>query len=212
MIMVSGVSKRHLLLVLLFGLILLTSAWVLVMQPYQKERILTFLNLVKDPQGAGYNALQSMIAVGSGGIFGKSIGLGTQSRLEFLPEHENDFIFAAFAEEWGVVGVAFVFIFFGILLWRILRNAFLVQGNFERLFGMGLAILIMAHFTVHVGMNIAILPITGINLPFMSYGGSNLITLFIGLGMLIGMQHYTRRVYHEEDDGIVEFMDRKSVD
>ena len=181
MIMVSGVSKKHLLLVFLVIAVVFSISWLFVFKPYQKKRVTTFLHPLSDVRGAGYNAYQSMIAVGSGRIFGKGIGFGTQSRLDFLPEHQTDFIFAAFAEEWGLVGVLFIFIFFGIVIWRILKNSFLGQSNFESFFGIGLAIFLMAHFIVHIGMNIGLLPITGITLPFLSYGGSHMLTVFAGL-------------------------------
>jgi rod shape determining protein RodA len=190
MMMVSGIGKKHLLMVFLIGLILFSIGWFFVLKPYQQQRVLTFLHPLKDPQGAGYNALQSMIAVGSGQILGKGIGYGTQSRLEFLPEHQTDFIFAAFSEEWGFAGVSLIFILFGIAVWRILKNASSGQSNFERLFGIGMAILIVSHALIHIGMNIGLLPITGIPLPFMSYGGSNLLTVFAGLGILMGMRRY----------------------
>jgi rod shape determining protein RodA len=161
------------------------------LKPYQKDRILSFLNPLKDPQGAGYNALQSMIAIGSGQTWGKGLGLGTQSRLKFLPEYRTDFVFAAFAEEWGFVGVLIVFFSFGILIWRILKNAYLGQANFERFFGMGVSIFLMSHFVLHVGMNIGILPITGLSMPFLSYGGSHLVTIFSGLGILMGMRRHS---------------------
>lgn len=207
MILVSGINKKHLLLVILAIALVFTSAWTFVLQTYQKERIVSFLNPLHDIKGAGYNALQSMIAVGSGKIFGKGIGFGTQSRLEFLPEHQTDFIFAAFAEEWGLMGVLFIFLFFGIIIWRILKNAYLGQSNFECLFGVGLAIFLMAHFVIHVGMNIGLLPITGIGMPFMSYGGSNMITVFAGLGILMGMRRYSRQVHRE--DASAEFLGPK---
>jgi rod shape determining protein RodA len=148
-----------------------------------------------------------MIAVGSGKIFGKGIGFGTQSRLEFLPEHQTDFIFAAFAEEWGFLGVLFVFLFFGIIIWRIFKISFLGQSNFESLFGMGMIIFLLAHFFIHVGMNIGLLPITGLGLPFMSYGGSNLVTVFAGLGILMGMRRYSRGAHRE--DATAEFLGPK---
>ena len=204
MIMVSGVNKKHLLIVFLVFALIFSVSWFFVFQPYQKNRVLTFLHPLKDVRGAGYNAYQSMIAVGSGRIFGKGIGFGTQSRLEFLPEHQTDFIFAAFAEEWGLVGVFFIFVFFGIVFWRILKNAFLGQSNFESFFGFGLAILLMAHFIVNIGMNIGLLPITGTTLPFMSYGGSHMITIFAGLGILMGMRRYSRSVHRE--DATAEFL------
>jgi len=204
MIMVSGVSKKHLFMVFALGLITLSVCWLFVFRPYQKDRILSFFNPLKDVQRSSYNARQSVIAVGSGRIWGKGIGFGTQSRLEFLPEHQTDFIFAAFAEEWGLIGGLFVFLFYGIIFWRILKNAFVGQTNFETLFGFGLAVLLGAHFVINVGMNIGILPITGVSLPFLSYGGSNLVMLFSGLGMLMGMRRYSRQV-HPEDAG-AEFL------
>lgn len=198
MIMVSGIKKRHLLLIFLIIILTFSISWFFLFKPYQKDRIITFLHPLQDIRGAGYNAVQSTIAVGSGQIFGKGIGYGSQSRLGFLPEHQTDFIFAAFGEEWGLVGVIFVFLFYGIIVWRILRNAYFGQSNFETLFGMGLAIFLMAHFLVNIGMNIGILPITGVNLPFMSYGGSNLVTIFAGLGILMGMRRYSRDSHPED--------------
>ncbi len=200
MIVVSGVSKKHLLLVFLLFSLIFGASWFFVFKPYQKERVLTFLHPLRDVRGSGYNAYQSMIAVGSGQVLGKGIGLGTQSRLEFLPEHQTDFIFAAFAEEWGLVGVAFIFIFFGIIIWRILKISFLGQTNFESLFGMGLAIFLMSHFIIHIGMNIGMMPVTGITLPFMSYGGSHMITVFAGLGILMGMRRYGRSASRKDFD------------
>lgn len=207
MILVSGASKKHLLIIFLIGALALGVCWFFVFKPYQKQRILTFLHPLADVRGAGYNAFQSMVAVGSGQIFGKGIGFGTQSRLEFLPEHQTDFIFAAFAEEWGLVGVFFIFSFFAIIIYRILRIAYLGRGNFESFFGIGLAIFLMAHFSIHVGMNIGLLPVTGLGLPFMSYGGSNLVTVFAGLGILMGMRRYGREAHRE--DAAAEFLGPK---
>ena len=190
MILVSGVSKKHLLFVLVGVSVLFVIAWFQVLEPYQKARILTFVNPAADPRGAGYNALQSMIAVGSGGIFGRGVGYGIQSRLEFLPEHETDFIFAAFAEEWGLVGVILLFGFYSVLFWRILKASLEGESNFEKLFGVGLFFMILAQFIIHVGMNLGIMPVTGISLPFLSYGGSHSIMLLLGLGILMGMSRY----------------------
>jgi len=204
MIMVSGVSKGHLLLVFLIIALLFSASWFFVFKPYQKARIITFLHPLKDVRGAGYNAIQSMIAVGSGQVFGKGIGYGSQSRLGFLPEHQTDFIFSAFAEEWGLAGISLLFLFYGIVVWRILKNAFLGESNFETLFGVGLAIFLVAHFIIHVGMNIGLLPITGVGLPLVSYGGSNLLTAFAGLGILMGMRRYSRQAHRE--DASAEFL------
>lgn len=190
MVLVSGVSKKHLAIVLLIMIALFAFAWLFLLAPYQKARIMTFLNPAADPRGTGYNARQSVIAIGSGGVMGRGIGYGIQSRLEFLPEHETDFIFAAFAEEWGLFGVVILFACFGLLFWRILKAAFRGESNFEKLFGIGLFFMILAHFIIHVGMNLGILPITGISLPFLSYGGSHTIALLAGLGVLTGMSNY----------------------
>jgi rod shape determining protein RodA len=118
---------------------------------------------------------------------GKGIGYGTQSKLQFLPEYETDFIFAAFAEEWGFVGVIFLFALYGLVIVRVLRIALRAPSNFERLYGTGVAILFSSHFLVHIGMNIGLLPVTGTTVPFLSYGGSHLITEFVALGILMGM-------------------------
>ena len=189
--------KKHLLTVLLIGAISGLFLWSYVFKDYQKQRLVTFLHPLTDIRGSGYNAYQSMIAVGSGEVFGKGVGYGTQSRLKFLPEYETDFIFAAFAEEWGFMGVIVIFICYGIIIWRILRNALHGLSNFEILYGLGLSILIMSQFLIHIGMNIGLLPVTGITLPFMSYGGTTMLILFTGLGILMGMRRY-RRTAHKD--------------
>lgn len=198
MVLVSGISKKHLLLVFTLGLLAFSVLWAGVLQPYQKSRIISFLHPLEDIQGAGYNAYQSTITVGSGQLFGKGLGFGSQSRLQFLPEYQTDFIFAAFAEEWGFVGVILLFLFFGIVIWRILDTAFHGATNFEILFGLGLATMFMAHFVVHVGMNIGLLPVTGITIPFMSYGGTHLFVSFAGLGILMGMNRYSKAAHKDE--------------
>lgn len=204
MVLVSGISKKHLLAVFVIGIMSFAGLWGYVFADYQKQRIVTFIHPLTDLQGAGYNAYQSTIAVGSGQVLGKGVGYGTQSKLQFLPEYETDFIFAAFAEEWGFFGVMLLFILFGIMIWRILVNATTGATNFEILFGVGLAIMFMSHFTIHVGMNIGLLPVTGTTIPFMSYGGSHLITEFVGLGILMGMRRYSRAIH--KDDISKEFL------
>ncbi|OGZ10603.1 MAG: rod shape-determining protein RodA [Candidatus Lloydbacteria bacterium RIFCSPHIGHO2_02_FULL_51_22] len=198
MIMVSGVSKKHLALVAFIGALSFMLLWSFVFAPYQKDRILTFVNPLTDLEGAGYNARQSVIAVGSGGLFGKGVGFGTQSRLKFLPEYETDFIFAAFAEEWGFVGAGILFFLFALIMWRIIRIAMHGASNFETLFAAGFAIFLMSHVAINIGMNVGILPVTGIPLPFMSYGGSHLVTEFAGLGILMGMRRYARAAHRED--------------
>ncbi len=198
MTLVSGISRRHLLLVLCTAVAVFVLLWIFTFQPYQKARIHNFVQPLSDVRGSGYNVYQSTIAVGSGQIFGKGVGFGTQSRLRFLPEYQNDFIFAAFVEEWGFVGAIILFLLLGLIIWRILHIALLGTTNFEILYGVGLAIYFMSHFIINIGMNIGLMPVTGITLPFMSYGGSHLLTEFIGLGILMGMNRY-KRVAHRDD-------------
>ncbi|HLP86879.1 MAG TPA: rod shape-determining protein RodA [Candidatus Paceibacterota bacterium] len=198
MTLVSGISKKHLLVVIGVMVVSFVFLWGFVFEPYQKARIVNFVQPLSNIRGSGYNVYQSTIAVGSGQIFGKGVGFGTQSRLNFLPEYETDFIFAAFSEEWGFVGVMILFILLGLIVWRILRMALLGTTNFEILYGLGLAIYFMTHFIINIGMNLGIMPVTGITLPFMSYGGSHLLTEFMGLGILMGMNRYSR-VAHRDD-------------
>lgn len=197
MVLVSGISKKHLFGMFAVGVLIFIGLWNFGFQEYQKDRIKTFINPLADIHGTGYNAYQSTIAVGSGQILGKGLGYGTQSRLKFLPEYQTDFIFASYAEEWGFVGVITLFFFFGIVIWRIIRTSMNGASNFEILFGSGIAILIIVHFAINVGMNIQLLPVTGVTLPFLSYGGTHLLTEFTGLGILMGMRRY-RRVAHKD--------------
>ncbi|MEK7552577.1 MAG: FtsW/RodA/SpoVE family cell cycle protein, partial [Patescibacteria group bacterium] len=198
MIMVSGVSKKHLLVVLAVALVSLGFLWLSVFTPNQKNRIISFVHPLADVRGAGYSAFQSMIAVGSGQWFGRGVGFGTQSRLNFLPEYQTDFIFAAFAEEWGFVGTLIYFILFGLVIWQIIQTARRGATNFETLYAVGLAVFLMSHFTINVGMNIGLLPVTGLTLPFTSYGGSHLLTEFLGLGILLGMRRYARAAHRDD--------------
>jgi len=199
-VLVAGISRKHLIAVLLTGLIVSGGLWSFVLADYQKQRVLTFLNPLSDIQGSGYNAYQATVAVGSGQLFGKGIGYGTQSKLKFLPEYETDFIFAAFAEEWGFAGVALLFLLFGIVIWRILAHASQGGSNFEALFAIGLAVFLTSHFVIHVGINLGLLPVTGTTIPFMSYGGSHLLTEFLGLGILNGMRRYGRTARRTEEE------------
>jgi rod shape determining protein RodA len=198
MALVAGISKRHILIVLGIGLAAFAIAWFALFKPYQKDRIMTFVNPTADIRGSGYNAYQSMIAVGSGGFFGKGLGYGTQSRLNFLPEYETDFIFAAFSEEWGFVGSTVILVSFGLLLWRIVLHARRAASNFEALFCAGFAILIGTHCIINIGMNLGILPVAGIPLPLMSYGGSHLIGEFVGLGIIMSMARYERAMHPDD--------------
>ena len=198
MVLVSGISKTHLFLVLLSGVLIFASLWLFVFAPYQKARIYNFINPLADVHKTGYNVFQSTIAVGSGQILGKGLGFGTQSRLKFLPVPQSDFVFAAFSEEWGFVGSFLILILYCLVIWRVLHTASLGSSNFEILFGMGIAIFFIGHILVNVGMNLGILPVTGIPLPFMSYGGSHLLTEFAGLGILMSMRKYARSAHPDD--------------
>lgn len=197
MVLVSGLSRKHFFTVLVLGIGAMTILWSFVFQDYQKDRIASFLNPLEDIQGAGYNAYQSMVTVGSGQVFGKGIGYGTQSRLQFLPEYQTDFVFAAFSEEWGLIGVTILFVLYAILIGRIIRHGSRGRTNFEMLYAIGLSVLFVSHFAVNIGMNIGLLPVTGITVPFMSYGGTHLLVSFIGLGILISLSKNERAVHKE---------------
>jgi len=198
MVLVAGISKTHLLAVFLSGVLLFTSFWFLIFAPYQKARIINFISPLSDIHGSGYNAFQSTIAVGSGEINGKGLGFGSQSRLKFLPQPQSDFIFAAFAEEWGFIGSLLILFLYALVIWRILYNASFGAYNFEILFGMGVALFFMSHILVNIGMNLGLLPVTGIPLPFMSYGGSHLLVEFSALGILMSMKRYSRSVHRDD--------------
>ena len=193
--LVSGIKLRHLFFLFTAGLIATAVLWNFFLLPYQQSRMLSFISPESDIRGAGYHALQSTIAIGSGEIFGKGLGYGTQSRLAFLPEHTTDFIFAAFAEEWGLAGVLILFIFFGVIIWRFLRAGIYGESNFEKLYAAGLAILLFFQATIHIGMNSGMLPITGLGMPFLSYGGSSLVSLFFALGILESFSIHKKGIF-----------------
>ena len=200
MLVVAGIKWRHIAVVVGLGLVALAFIWQFVFTPHQQQRVMTFLNPLEDIQGSGYNAYQSLITVGSGQVFGKGIGYGTQSKYLYLPEYETDFMFASFAEEWGFVGVIVLFFLYGVVVWRLLFFATRGVGNFEKLFAAGVTIFIFAHFLVHVGINIGVFPVTGTTIPFMSYGGSHLVTEFLGIAMVLGMSSRLRFEEKKDDD------------
>ena len=200
MVMVSGVSKKHLFALFALAAVAFAVLWQTGFDEYQKARIRTFIHPLADIRGTGWNAYQSTIAIGSGEIMGKGIGFGTQSRLQFLPEYETDFIFAAFSEEWGFGGAIMILLLFAILLWRILLVAFRAPTNFESLYAAGFAIFLASHMTIHIGMNMGLLPVTGLPLPFVSYGGSHIVTEFAGLGILMSMRRGSRAAHKEDMD------------
>ena len=201
MVLISGINKNHLAAVFALGLGLLSIMWFGVFEDYQQQRILTFLYPRTDIQGAGYNAYQSRIAVGSGEFFGKGVGQGTQSKLNFLPEYETDFIFASFAEEWGFFGVVLIFILYLFLILYLLNFAWRAPTNFESLFALGVASLFLSHVVIHSGMNLGLLPVTGTTIPFMSYGGSHILTSYIAIGIVASMRRYRLGAHREALSG-----------
>ncbi len=192
LVLVAGIKFRHVAAVFVLGAVALAVMWQFAFYDYQKDRIMSFLDPLSDIQGTGYNAYQSIVTVGSGQIFGKGIGYGTQSKFLYLPEYETDFIFAAFAEEWGLLGVIVLFTLFSIVIWRLLYHAAMGVSNFEKLFAVGVVIFLVAHFFVHVGINIGLLPVTGTTIPFLSYGGSHLVTEFVAIAMVLGMSRHSK--------------------
>lgn len=194
LILVSGIQLRHLLAVFIAGLTLASGLWFFGLHDYQRDRIMTFVNPAADPTGAGYNAYQAVVATGSGELFGKGIGYGTQSKLRFLPEYQSDFIFASFAEEWGFVGVVLVLALYALLFFLLIRIAQRAATNFDALFTIGVTLLLMSHMIVHVGINLGLLPVTGTTTPFMSYGGSHLVVEFIALGIVASLSKQGRSV------------------
>jgi len=200
MVLVAGISWKHLATFLVIALIACVGVWHFGLHQYQKDRILTFIHPLADIRGTGYNAYQSTVAVGSGELTGKGIGYGTQSKLQFLPEYQTDFIFAAYAEEWGFVGVLLLFGLYAIIIIRILALAARGADNFDMLFSIGIALYFLAQFIVHVGMDLGLLPITGTTLPFMSYGGSHLITEYAALGILMALRRHARPTIQARDE------------
>lgn len=184
MLLVARVNKRHLLWLLLIFVVVSSVAWFYVLADYQKDRVYTFLDPSADPQGAGYNTLQAITAVGSGGLFGRGFARGVVSQLRFLPERQTDFIFASLAEELGFLGAGFLFTLLVVWFMRMVK----ITGSARDNYGLFAASGIMAYFftqtTINIGMNIGLLPITGIPLPLISYGGSSLIISLVSIGIL----------------------------
>lgn len=194
MILVSGISKKHLALILVVGVVAAGLLWTFALRDYQRERIVSFINPAADIRGSGYNAYQATVAVGSGELLGKGIGYGTQSKLRFLPEYETDFIFAAFAEEWGFIGITIVLALYALLLMRLLSIAQRSATNFDSFFTLGVTLVLFAHIFIHVGINLGVLPVTGTTIPFMSYGGSHLLMEYAGLGIVASLARHGRSV------------------
>lgn len=183
-LLVSGARKRYLVSLTGMGVAALPVFW-LMLKEYQKKRILVFINPELDPLGAGYNVIQSRIAVGSGRFFGKGYMVGTQSKLKFLPEPHTDFIFSVFAEEFGLLGSMILLALFGFIFWRMLRAALLSRSVSTKVLVSSLTVSLWFHSVESIGMSMGLLPVTGLPLPLMSYGGSSLLTTLISIGIVL---------------------------
>lgn len=190
MFLVSGIRLKHVVVLGALGILLASGSWFFL-QNYQKERIQNFIHPELDPKGSGYNVLQAMVAVGSGGLFGKGIGHGTQSQSNFLPEKHTDFIFASVNEELGVAGAFLTLFLYGIVFYRLRAIGLQASDNFGYLVSVGVYAILLVQVVINVGMNIGLLPVTGIPLPFMSYGGSSILSLFVAIGIVQNI--YRRR-------------------
>lgn len=184
MVIFAGARWWRLAFLGALGILAIPVVWIYVLQSYMRERFLIFLNPHLDPWGAGYNYIQSRVSVGAGGLWGQGFASGSQSQLHFLRIQHTDYIFAVLAEELGFVGAVVLSLLFVILLWRILRIAHLARDTYGRLIAVGMASMLLFQFVVNVGMNVGFFPVTGVTLPFISYGGNSVFPIFIGLGIL----------------------------
>lgn len=187
-LILSGIHLKRFLWGLGIGLTLAACLWVFLLKPYQKDRITAFIFPERDPLGINYNVIQSKIAVGSAGFFGKGFRGGTQAQLDFLPEAETDFIFASFAEEWGFLGGGLVLLAYFLILWRFSAIGARVSDNFSKFVVLGGIIVFFTQLIFNIGANLGLVPVTGITLPFFSYGGSSLLTV----ALLVSIIHSTK--------------------
>jgi len=183
MVIITGVPKKYLLIILLIIFVIGSIGWLFVLKDYQKERVMNFVHPTADPLSSGYNVSQSIIASGSGKIFGRGLGFGSQSQLKFIPESQTDFIFAVIAEELGLLGVTLLLASWGIVFYRLMLIARKANNDFGLFIVLGVIILFFLHLIVNIGMNLGIMPVTGIPLPLLSYGGSFLLSTFVLLGL-----------------------------
>jgi len=186
----AGMNRKYMLILLIATLVVGLISWMFILRPYQRVRIISFLDQGGDPLGSGYNLNQSKIAIGSGFWLGNGLGNGSQANLGFLPEPHNDFIFASFIEQFGFLGAALLLGIVSLVLYRILVIGSGTPSNFGKLFSIGLAVFIFSHAFVSTGVNTGLLPVTGLPFPFLSSGGSNLVSIMTGLGILQGIKRY----------------------
>ena len=185
-ILLSGLQRRYILGGLLLVGAAVPIAWHFL-HDYQRQRVLTFLDPQTDPLGSGYHIIQSQIAIGSGGVFGKGYLNGSQAQLEFLPERNTDFVFAVIGEEWGFIGAATVLLLYLYIIGRALYLAVMAQDTFSRLTAGSLSLTFCVYVLVNTGMVAGLLPVVGVPLPFISYGGTSMVTLMAGFGLLMAL-------------------------
>jgi rod shape determining protein RodA len=166
--------------------------WLFGMRDYQRQRVLTLLDPARDPLGSGYHIIQSKIAIGSGGFYGKGWLEGTQTRLRFLPESATDFVFAVFGEEFGLLGAIGLLLLYGFIIGRAMHIAMQASDGFGRLLGGGLVCTFFVYVVVNIGMVSGVLPVVGVPLPLVSYGGTSMVTLMLGFGMLTGIRAHRK--------------------
>jgi rod shape determining protein RodA len=191
MMFVAGVPNKYLFMLAAAGLAASPIVYTKFLEDYQKRRLLAFIDPSLDRFGTGYNIIQSKVAIGSGGLFGKGYLAGTQTQLSFLPARYSDFIFSVLCEEFGFIGGCLLVLLFAVLLWRGMRIALTAKDEYGRLIAAGVVSYLFFHVLTNIGMSLAILPVTGIPLPFVSYGGSSLLTSMAGVGLLLNV--YMRR-------------------
>lgn len=200
MIFLAGLRFRHFIFLIGVGFLSLAFLWIFIFQDYQKQRLAVFIDPEKDPLGSGYNVIQSMIAVGSGGVLGKGVGFGSQSQLNFLPEKHNDFIFAAIAEESGFVGSFLVILCLWVILYRMKKSMDVSRDDFGKLLVGGVMVMIFSQSFINIGMNLGVFPVAGLSLPLVSYGGSFLLITMSSIGI-------TQSVWHHRVSRRFVFMD-----
>lgn len=190
----AGMSWRFMSAVCCLLALFLPVLWFYLMKEYQQQRVMTFLNPESDPLGTGYHIIQSKIAIGSGGLSGKGYLQGTQSQLEFLPERHTDFIFAVFSEEFGLIGVVGLLAVYGSILVRGFIISMRAQGNFEKLLAGSITMTFFVYVFVNIGMVSGVLPVVGVPLPLISYGGTSMVTLLAGFGILMAISTQKRLI------------------
>ncbi|APJ04147.1 rod shape-determining protein RodA [Silvanigrella aquatica] len=182
------VRGKSLLTVFLITLSLSILAWNFILYDYQKQRVLTFINPMLDPRGSGYHSIQSMIAVGSGGLWGQGFGQGTQARLNFLPERHTDFAFSVWAEEHGFIGCLILIFLFVILIIQIFQIADRARDSFSALAAVGVGAFFLCHFVINISMVLGVFPVVGVPLSFISYGGTHMVTALSCIGIVVAVE------------------------